>query len=216
MRAVVVNRAEAAVVWFSALLFSGLMASGALAQTNGAFTRVQTQFIAALGEPGQSAGSNAEAWGLWEKDPGPRGVWLSLFPVLARAGMAPAGWAFDSSDWWLEEHGLIMEQPVFGLAPGRYLVTGGREATVALTIGPVAADGSQPWELADGATLADVTHLGCRAGRYKPVATGVACSPGNAPQTNFPITPGQAMPQVDACVKQDYAVLFVVGIAEGS
>ncbi len=197
-------------------LLAGLIASAAAAETKAGFSPLQTQFIAALGDPGQSSGSNAGDWGLWEKDPGPRGVWLSLYPALQAAGVAPAGWAFDGGDWWLEEHGLIMEQPVFGLAPGTYLVTGGREATVALTIGPVAADGSQSWALADGATLEDVTHLGCRAGRYKPAAAGAECSPKGAAQTFFPITPGKAMPQVAACVKQDYAVLFVVGIAEGS
>ena len=26
-------------------------------------------------------------------------------------GVAPAGWTFDAEDWWLEEHGLIMEAP---------------------------------------------------------------------------------------------------------
>ena len=48
---------------------------------------------------------------------------------------------------------------------GKYLVTGGREVTTTLT---VHADGR--WELADGATLYDVTHLPCRAARYTTAA----------------------------------------------
>ncbi len=200
--------------WIRVVLGLMLLAEGAAAAEG--FVAVPTQFIAALGGPGESAGRNAAAWGFWEKDPGPRGVWLSLYPGLAAAGMAPAGWRFDGGDWWLEEHGLIMEPPVFGLAAGRYLVTGGRQVTTVLTVGPVAADGSQAWALADGATLADVTHIGCRAARYRPEADGAVCSPGNAPETAFPMTPAAAMPAVRACVKRDYAVLFVVGVAEGS
>ena len=69
----------------------------------------------------------------------------------------------------------------------------------------VHADGR--WELADGATLYEVTHLPCRAARY----TGG--SPANAKQTDFPVTPGAAMPVVPGSEKLDYAVLFVVGIA---
>ena len=196
-------------------MVAGLLLLAGMAQA-GDFRPIDTQFIAALGTPDQSRGTNGADWGLWEKDPGPRGVWLKLYPALQSAGVAPAGWKFDAGDWWLEEHGLIMEQPVFGLAPGQYLVTGGREATVALTIGPLQADGSQSWELADGATLGDVTHLGCRAGRYKPEVTGAACSPAGAASKFFPITPGNPMPAVASCAKQDYAVLFVVGVADES
>ena len=36
--------------------------------------QIDTQFIAALGAPSDTHGSNAQLWGLWEKDPGPRGV----------------------------------------------------------------------------------------------------------------------------------------------
>ena len=60
----------------------------------------------------------SEAWSLWSTDPGPRGVRLFLFPALSVAGVAPAGWRYDAQDWWLEEHGLIMEPPRFGLPAG--------------------------------------------------------------------------------------------------
>ncbi len=46
--------------------------------------------------------------------------------LVAAGGTAPANWSFDAEDWWLEEHGLIMEAPTLGLPPGRYLVTGNR------------------------------------------------------------------------------------------
>lgn len=64
---------------------------------------------------------------------------------------APAGWTFDKNNWWLEEHGLIMESPYFPLPPGRYLVTGGRLVTTGLTI---TEDGR--WKLDEG-TLYDVS-----------------------------------------------------------
>jgi hypothetical protein len=34
----------------------------------------------------------------------------------------------------------------------------------------------------------------------------------NAKQTAFPIAPGGAMPPVEGCAKQDYAVLIVIGM----
>ena len=37
-------------------------------------------------------------------------------------------------DWWLEEHGLIMEKPSFPLPAGKYMVTGDREVTTELTV----------------------------------------------------------------------------------
>ena len=172
-------------------------------------TPVETQYIAALGSPGDSQGTNAQTWGLWEKDPGPRGVWLSMFPVLSATGTAPAGWAFDPAEWWLEEHGLIMEQPQFPLAPGQYLVTGGRQVTTLLTIGTPDASGAQTWSLADGATLEQVTHLACRSAVYRSDA-GAACSPDQV-RAEFPVSPGAAMPAVTGCTKRDYAVLFVIG-----
>lgn len=67
-----------------------------------------TQYIAAIGDPKASSGVGAETWGLWSDDPGPRGVRLSAFQkkLVETNGQAPAGWTFDGSDWWLEEHGL--------------------------------------------------------------------------------------------------------------
>ena len=131
------------------------------------FQRIETQFIAALGDPGASSGSGAQSWGLWPVDPGPRGVRLGSFAQMkAAGGVAPAGWKFDPANWWLEEHGLIMEPPVFPLPPGKYLVTGDREVTTVLTIHPVDAGGDSRWELGDHAKLYDVTHLPCRAARY--------------------------------------------------
>ena len=138
---------------------------------------------------------------------------LSSYEALsANGGVAPAKWTFDGSDWWLEEHGLIMEQPSFPVPPGKYVVTGGREVTAVLTIYPKSADGTQRWELSDNATLYDVTHLRCRAARYSPAAGDHSCSPEKAQQASFPVTPGAAMPPVEGCNKQDYEVLIVVGM----
>jgi hypothetical protein len=126
--------------------------------------------------------------------------------------VAPSQWKFDAADWWLEEHGLIMEKPSFPLPPGKYLVTGDREVTTVLTIQPKDKDGNQRWELADGATLYDVTHLGCRSARYTPATANNSCSPENVRTKGFPVNPGAAMPVVNGCRKQDYAVLIVVGL----
>jgi len=116
------------------------------------FKRVPTQYIAALGDSRATSGSGAQSWGLWHVDPGPRGVRLDRYAQLKAAGAAPAQWKFDGRDWWLEEHGLIMEKPDFPVPPGQYLVTGDREVTSVLTIHPRDKDGSQRWELGDGAT----------------------------------------------------------------
>ena len=179
------------------------------------FKRIPVQFIAALGEPDAKAGEGAENWGIWPVDPGPRGVRLSNYSRLVENdGRAPAGWQFDNADWWLEENGLIMESPEFPLAPGQYLVTGDRDVTTVLTIYPEDENGVRRWELADDATLYDVTHLGCRSARYTPAAGQTACSPERAPRDAFRVAPGAAMPPVEGCAKQDYAVLFVIGIAE--
>jgi hypothetical protein len=86
-----------------------------------------------------------------------------------------------------QEHGLIMEAPDFPLAPGKYLVTGGRETTAELTISP-----DYTWALGPPrgtasdipARLYDVTHLPCRAARYS------GSSPLSARQSDFPVTPG--------------------------
>ncbi len=176
------------------------------------FKRISTQYIAALGDPGATSGNGAQSWGLWPLDPGPRGVKLNRYPSLKDAnGVAPARWKFDETDWWLEEHGLIMEQPTIPLPPGNYVVTGARKVTAVLTIHPADSHGDRRWELNQGATLYDVIHLACRSARYTPAA-GSSCSPANAKQTVFPVAPGGAMPPVEGCTKQDYAVLIVIGM----
>ena len=178
------------------------------------FTRIPTQFIAALADPGATSGTGAESWGLWRVDPGPRGVRLKDFEQLqASGGAALAQWIFDSKDWWLEENGLMMEKPDFPLPAGKYMVTGDREVTAVLTIHPKDNDGTQRWELDKGATLYDVTHLPCRSARYSPASGANSCSPSKAAQKSFPVTPGAPMPAVEGCNKQDYAVLFVIGVA---
>jgi hypothetical protein len=214
------------------------IASWSLFQTNvytpDGFQRLpRTQFLAALGDPQAQSGTGAKDWGLWRLDPGPRGVWLDQYSTQLVAAatpnnndnndnkqqqqQAPAGWTFDPNDWWLEEHGLIMEAPQFPLSAGRYLVTGGRLVTTGLTI-----DSSGSWKLDEG-TLYDVTHLPCRSARYTPDDSATSSSSssstmnGGSPLTanpkDFPVAPGAIMPAVPGCTKQDYAVLFVVGTA---
>jgi len=176
--------------------------------------RIPVQYIAALGANDAKAGNNAQEWGLWRKDPGPRGVDLDDFEKLkARGGVAPASWTFDSQDWWLEEHGLIMEQPEFPVPPGYYYVTGGREVATVLTVHPAESDGSQRWELDYDATIYDVTHLRCRSGRYTPTQRAGSCSPTKVQKSAFPVRPGAAMPAVSGCDKQDYAVFIVTAFA---
>ena len=68
-------------------------------------------FIAALGDPTASKGTGAGDWGIWRIDPGPPGVQLRDFARDLATGTAPAGWKFDSADWWVEEHGRIMNKP---------------------------------------------------------------------------------------------------------
>jgi len=200
-------------------LLAAALAVGELAHAAGAagtkFRQVPTQFIAALGDPRATSGSGAQSWGLWPLDPGPRGVELSSYDRLKEArGIAPARWRFDSNDWWLEEHGLIMEQPDFPLPPRKYLVTGGRGTTAVLTVHPADRYGDRRWELDKGATLHDVTHLDCRSARYRPATGGGSCSPASARKTAFPVAPGGAMPPVEGCTKQDYAVLIVIGVGD--
>jgi hypothetical protein len=200
-----------------ALLASGLFALPAQGAADTAYKPIPTQYIAALGDPGASSGTGAESWGLWRLDPGPRGVELTSYGTLkADGGVAPAQWTFDGSDWWLEEHGLIMEQPAFPIPPGKYVVTGGREMTAILTVHAKGDDGAQHWELDSGATLHDVTHLRCRSARYTPAAGGDSCSPANAHRSSFPVAPGEAMPPVEGCNKQDYQVLIVIGMVEAN
>ncbi len=195
-----------------ALLALLTLVTPAFAETK--FKPVPLQFIAALADPTAKSGDNAHEWGLWIDDPGPRGVRLGNFSsLLANGGVAPAKWTFDKSRWWLEENGLIMEAPPHPLAPGKYLVTGDRAAKTTLTIHPKSADGKQRWELADNATLYDVTHLRCRSAVYTSEA-GKTCTPSNVNGDLFPVTPGATMPEVPGCNRQDHAVVFIVGIAE--
>lgn len=176
--------------------------------------RIDTQYIAALGDPQATAGDDAQTWGLWPVDPGPRGLRIASYAELTRrGGLAPAGWRFDAAAWWLEEHGLIMEAPRFPVPPGRYVVTGGRAVTAILTVDPPNAQGRQAWSLADGATIHDVTHLGCRAALYTPRAAGASCTPDRTPVQVVPMEPGRAMPVVEGCSKQEYHVLIVIGMA---
>ncbi|GAB4414603.1 MAG: hypothetical protein OHK0021_21890 [Bryobacter sp.] len=179
------------------------------------FKRIEPQYIAALADSTARSGSGAETWGLWKLDPGPRGAMLQEYPQLKAKGTAEAGWKFDAADWWLEEHGLIMESPEFPLPAGQYLVTGGRAVTTVLTVYPKDKNGKQKWALADNATLYDVTHLGCRSARYSPAKAGNACSPDKVPTKAFPARPGTAMPDVEGCRKEEYLVLIVVGVPEG-
>jgi hypothetical protein len=184
-----------------------------LAYTGANFKPIPTQFLAALGEPSAKSGTGAETWGLWTVDPGPRGVRLDKYnELLAAGGVAPAQWKFDPQDWWLEEHGLIMEPPTPSVPAGRYLVTGDRTVETVLTIYPKDANGAQRWELADGASLYDVTHLRCRAARYKMSTNSKACTPGMVDPNRFPVPPGDNMPLVSGCDAQDHAVLFIVGV----
>ncbi len=193
------------------LALATLALSGGMALAEATFVPGDTQYIAALGDPKATSGNDAETWGFWEVDPGPRGVWSTEFgELMARGGKAPAGWQFDPASWWLEEHGLIMEAPSFPLPAGQYVVTGGREVTSVLTVAAPDTEGHQAWSLADGATIYDVTHLRCRAAVYT-AKTGGACTPDKTPTNVFPMDPGRQMPMVEGCEKQDYQVLIVVG-----
>ena len=181
------------------------------------FKRIPTQFIAALGDPKASEGSNANEWGIWRVDPGPRGVRLEQYNSVLEKNklIAPAGWKFNPEDWWLEEHGLIMEPPTFPLPAGRYLVTGGRAATAVLSVSePINSNNSkqQLWSLDGNVKLFDVTHLPCRSARYTPISSAGSGSPLNARAADFPVSPGAPMPSVEGTNKQDYAVLFVIGV----
>ncbi len=199
----------------AAFLAAALSSQIPAASAETKFKQVPTQYIAALADPSANSGTGAESWGIWRLDPGPRGVRLGSYEALkAHGGMAPSDWQFDASDWWLEENGLIMEKPDFPMPPGKYLVTGNREAKTTLTVFPKDADGKQRWELADGVTVYDVTHLRCRSARYTPEADNKMCSPAAVRESAFPVEPGAAMPPVENCSKQDYAVLFIVGVEE--
>ena len=122
----------------------------------------------------------------------------------------------DPSNFYVEEHGLIMEVPaplplqkferdgdkMKVVAPEkRYVVTGDRDVTSVLT---VRNDGS--WNLSKG-TLYDVTHLPCRTGVYTPTSGG-SCNRWSM-QSAFPVKPGALMPS--GCNTADWAVV-VVGV----
>ncbi|MDP2654107.1 MAG: hypothetical protein Q8Q08_08765 [Candidatus Omnitrophota bacterium] len=184
----------------------------ARAQDGAQFKRIPTQFIVALGDPSANSGSGAQLWGLWHQDPGPRGCLLENYPNMKATGVAPARWEFDGEDWWLEEHGALMEKPVFPLPPGQYVVTGGRKVEAVLTVDPADKNGEQRWQLSNGAKLYDVTHLPCHAARYTPETNDASCSPETVDKAAFPVAPGVTMPAVKGCKKQDYAVLFVIGV----
>ena len=179
--------------WRSGLFVAALLFVAGIAEAIAAepvFRRVPTQFIAALGDPQATSGVGAQNWLLWRKDPGPRGVWLSDFRHLqAAGGVAPARWTFDANDWWLDENGILMEKPRQALIPGRYVVTGDREAVAILTVYPKDETGEMRWEL-DGAKLYDVTHLPCRSARYRPASPGGTCTPSSAEVSKFPVKPG--------------------------
>ena len=199
--------------WPSRLLLPVVLMVATATLAEPAFVAGDTQYIAALGDPAATSGDNAQTWGFWAVDPGPRGVWISDYPdLISNGGLAPEGWQFDPAAWWLEEHGLMMEAPVFALPPGQYVVTGGREVTAVLTVGPADASGQQSWSLADGATIYDVTHLGCRAALYTAGSTNAACTPDKTNTSVFPMRPDIDMPAVEGCNKQDYQVLIVVGM----
>lgn len=196
-----------------AVVSSAMMWTAVPVYAEATFSRIPTQYIAALGNPKATSGTDAETWGLWAIDPGPRGVEIEDFADLTGNGdVAPEGWKFDRSVWWLEEHGLIMEAPSFPLPAGQYVVTGGREVTTVLTVEEPDAMGKQAWSLADAASIYDVTHFGCRAALYTEREVGKSCSPDKAPLSVFPLTPGTVMPAVEGCSKQDYQVLIVIGM----
>merc|ERR1711988_1764242 len=136
---------------------------------------------------------------------GMTGVPMSKFTAaMAAGGDMTGGWKFDSADWWLEEHGLIMQQPVIPLPAGKYSVTGGRSVTAILTV-----KSDSTWSLDGGATIGDVTHGPCRSARYTPKSGVAGCSPKNMDPSAFPVAPGGTMPTIEGCDKQDYRVLIV-------
>ena len=166
------------------------------------------QFIAALGDRDASSGNGADSWGLWSTDPGPRGLRLRDYERIKSSTSSDGetvrtpSW-LNEKDFFLDENAIIMPQPEFPLPAGKYLVTGGRMVTTGLTIEP-----SGQWKL-DSGKLYDVTHLPCRAARYRPNSEGG--SPRTVQKSDFPVVPGAVMPEVPGTDKQDYAVLFIVG-----
>ena len=160
-------------------------------------------------------GTGADQWGLWTVDPGPRGVLLQDSRAkrkLAEAQRGPYGWSYNPNDWWLEEHGILMEPPTFPMVPGTYQVTGDqKDVSAILTI-----EDNGSWSLKGGAELQDVVHLPCRSARYTSPSSMSSCRPNLVNPFQFPVGPGATMPSVVGCQKQDYAVLFVTGKVLGS
>jgi len=193
---------------------TALVPSAATASYLPKIRRVKTQYIATTARPAESRGTGAQNWGIWRRDPGPRGVWVQRYDELkAAGGRADANWQFDKKDWWIDENGVLMENPVFPLPPGKYYVTGNRTVRSILTVHPKDESGEMKWRLNFSANIHDVTHLECRAGRYRPVGDIATCTPNDVDRSVFPIKPGQQMPTVPGCTLKDYAVLFVIGIA---
>ena len=54
------------------------------------FRSIEPQYIAALGDPGATSGNDAQSWGVWSQDPGPRACKLDHYKQLkAAGGVAP-------------------------------------------------------------------------------------------------------------------------------
>ena len=203
-----INRRKCIAFFVSAFTFSAVKPLTAQTQ----YKRIRTQYIAALAPSEATSGTGAETWGLWRIDPGPIGVWLRFYKLLQKAGnIAPAGWRFNTNDWWLDENGLIMKAPEFPMPSGKYYVTNGEEHISLLTVDPPDSKGKQTWSLSDGKTIADVTHGPCRSTRYTPENGLGTCSPVNANQNVFPLKPGEDPPPVQGCKRKKYAVLIVFG-----
>eukprot|EP00978_Attheya_sp_CCMP212_P012296 scaffold30530_cov43-Attheya_sp.AAC.3 len=193
--------------WASALAYNVVVIWGGPMPAG--FQRCSSiEYVAALAPSPKDSSGFGETWGLWTMDPGPRGVSSQTYSSLSsnNNNIMPAGWKLDPNDFWIEEHGLLMETPSFPLTSGQYLVTGGKLTTAILSYDKK----NNSWQLASPqngkpVALDDVTHGPCRAARYH----------GGSPQSinprDFPVRPGALMPHVPGCEKQDYSVLFVIG-----
>ncbi|MEM7240779.1 MAG: hypothetical protein AAF429_01205 [Pseudomonadota bacterium] len=198
------------------LMLSALgAAAGSAAGASGYdYKNAPIHFIASLGAADATSGDGAETWGIWYGDPATRSVWLSMYPLIRQmGGFTPANWRIEEDDWWLDENGLIMQPPNFPIPAGKYLVTGDREVTTILTIEKPDESGNMKWSLKEG-MIYDVTHLPCRSSRYTPLNGSGTCLPDQADKRMFPIPVGYPLPSLEACHKQDYAVLIVIGLPE--
>lgn len=127
--------------------------------------------------------------------------------IMATESAERPSW-LDSKDFFLDENAIIMPQPEFPMPPGKYLVTGARSTTTGLTI-----DAEGNWKLDEG-KLFDVTHLPCRAARYRTTTTAEdskAGSPMTVRKGDFPVMPGGIMPDVLGTNKEIYSVVFIIG-----